>query len=100
MNGMTIEDYECLDLGFHGAAEQWEGHVPAGDNHIERVQDFFASQYEPQTSSVLRLGVKKDNICRRVQRCWQLGLPWWRLLLGHEANFNNFAQIYSESLAD
>ena len=105
MNGMTIEDYEqSWTLGFHGAAEQWEGHVVYGDNHIERVQDFFASQYEPQdqVQCFSDLGVKKDNIYAGEFK--DVGNSVFRggdCYLGMmRTNFNNFAQIYTESLAD
>ena len=75
-----------------------------GDNHIERVQDFFASQYEPQdqVQCFSDLGVKKDNIYAGEFK--DVGNSVFRggdCYLGMmRTNFNNFAQIYTESLSD
>ena len=104
-NGMEIEMYEqSWTLGFHGASEQWEGHVVYGDNHIERVQDFFASQYEPQDNVQCfnDLGVKKDNIYAADFNdvggsVFRGGDSWLGMM---QNNLNNFCQNYVETPAD
>ena len=105
MNGMTIEDYEqSWTLGFHGAASSGKDTLSTVTTTSNVFRTSLPRKYEPQdqVQCFSDLGVKKDNIYAGEFK--DVGNSVFRggdCYLGMmRTNFNNFAQIYTESLAD